>query len=90
MVRLYFVNEPVRIIVLGMPDGIVVRCYRVVVESRENDWEPWERIDQSNLFEKFSWAEAEMQLLQELYKTNPVSGNETLDKYASLMYDGMR
>lgn len=45
--------------------------HRVVVESRESDWDRWVEYDASYLFDHPSNAEKERKLLYELYCENP-------------------
>ena len=54
--------------------------YRVVVQSRESDWDAWVEYDRSHLFDHPVNAEKERKLLQELYVDNPPSCLVTLDK----------
>lgn len=46
-------------------------AYRVVVQSRESDWDAWVEYDRSNLFDHLGNAEVERKLLYELYCQNP-------------------
>ena len=46
-------------------------AHRVVVQSRETDWDKWKEHDRSHLFDHAIDVEEERKLLHELYCENP-------------------